>query len=106
MARLELCIQGVEPALSVRQFTIREAASEPFSISIVARSPRGDLALEEIVLRAGTLSIAKVTCARNSSMRSLLPSRQIHDLVSQQHVCQDPPRKAGFDSGDLTSHLI
>jgi len=57
MAALELWIEGVEPALSVRQFEIREGLSELFSISVLACSPRVDLDLDDIILKPASLSM-------------------------------------------------
>ena len=51
MATLDVWIDGLEPALSVRRFEVRESVSELFTISLVACSPRVDLDLDDLVLR-------------------------------------------------------
>src|SRR5689334_20890220 len=48
---LQLWIEGVEPALSVRRVSIREQLLDVFSLSIVACSPRQDLDLEAMLFR-------------------------------------------------------
>jgi type VI secretion system secreted protein VgrG len=58
MATLELLIDGVEPALSVRRFAVREGVSELFDVSVVACSPRADLDLDDVVLKPASFSIA------------------------------------------------
>jgi type VI secretion system secreted protein VgrG len=57
MATLDLWIDGIEPALSVRRFDVREALSEPFSISIIACSPRPDIDLDEVILKPASFAI-------------------------------------------------
>jgi type VI secretion system secreted protein VgrG len=57
MATLELWIEGVEPALSVRRFDIREGLSELFSIYVTACSPRADLDLDDIILKPASFSM-------------------------------------------------
>lgn len=57
MAALELWIEGVEPALSVRRFDIREGLSELFRISVTACSPRADLDLDDIILKPASFSM-------------------------------------------------
>src|SRR4051812_18411566 len=54
---LQLWIEGVEPALSVRQISLREQLSDLFSITIVARSPRWDLDLEAMIFRPARLTM-------------------------------------------------
>jgi type VI secretion system secreted protein VgrG len=58
MTTLELHIEGGSPVLSVRQFTIREGVSELFSVSVVARSPRPDLDLDEAIFKEASFCIA------------------------------------------------
>jgi type VI secretion system secreted protein VgrG len=58
MATLELCIEGIEPALSVRRFSVREGVSELFDVSVVACSPRADLDLDDVVLKPASFAIA------------------------------------------------
>jgi type VI secretion system secreted protein VgrG len=71
MATLELLIDGVEPALSVRRFEIRESASEVFTIAITACSPRVDLDLDDVILRPASFSIASGWAfVRNGGRRS------------------------------------
>src|SRR5438045_2256159 len=54
---LDLWIEGVEPALSVRQVSIREQISDLFSIAIIARSPRPDLDLEAMLFQPSSLTL-------------------------------------------------
>src|SRR5262245_46293937 len=54
---LQLWIEGVEPALSVRHISVREQLSDLFSVTILARSPRPDLDLEAMLFRPACLSI-------------------------------------------------
>src|SRR3954468_685750 len=56
---LDLWIEGVEPALSVRQISVREQLSDLFSIAIVARLPRADLDLEAMLFRPASLTIMR-----------------------------------------------
>jgi type VI secretion system secreted protein VgrG len=57
-ATLELQIEGIEPALSVRRFSIRDDVSDLFAVSIVARSSRPDLDLDEVIFKPASFSIA------------------------------------------------
>src|SRR5262245_24482211 len=56
-AALQLWIDGVEPALSVRHISVREQLSDLFSVTILARSPRPDLDVEAMLFRPACLSI-------------------------------------------------
>src|SRR4051812_7181142 len=56
---LHLWIEGVEPALSVRQVSVREQLSDLFSVTLAARSPRWDVDLEAMLFRPATLTIAR-----------------------------------------------
>ena len=49
MTILDLSFEGSESSLSVRRFTVHEAVSAPFAISVFARSPHSNLDLEAIV---------------------------------------------------------
>jgi type VI secretion system secreted protein VgrG len=57
MATLDLLIDGIEPALSVRRFDIRERIADLFTISIEARSPRPDIDLDDVVMMPASFSI-------------------------------------------------
>src|SRR5262249_21783662 len=49
MRMLDLAFHSGEDSLSVRRFSVREAVSTLFEVEIEARSPRDDLAFEELV---------------------------------------------------------
>ncbi len=57
MSRLELSFASKEDSLSVRRFAIREAMSDLFEVSVVARSPNDDIDLESIVGQPASLRI-------------------------------------------------
>ena len=58
MPVLELSFASGEASLSVRRFSVREAASALFTVSIWARSPNEDLDLGSIVGKPAGLRIA------------------------------------------------
>jgi len=58
MSILELHFASGEESLSVRRFTVEEALSAPFGVSILARSPSDAIDLETIVGRAASFRIA------------------------------------------------
>jgi len=65
MPILELTFESGEDSLSVRRFTVHEAVSSLFDVSIVARSPNEDIDLESIVGRAaGFLLVDQTLQAR------------------------------------------
>jgi type VI secretion system secreted protein VgrG len=57
MDRLELSFESGHKSLSVRRFSIREALSTPFEVSVFARSPLPDLDLEPFLSRGATLTL-------------------------------------------------
>ncbi len=65
MPILELSFESGEDSLSVRRFTVHEAVSSQFDVSIVARSPNEDIDLETIVGKAaGFLLVDQTLAAR------------------------------------------
>src|SRR5437016_5767082 len=58
MAQLELSFASGETSLSVRRFSVQEAISSLFTVSVWARSPTQDLDLESIVGKQASLKIA------------------------------------------------
>ncbi|NUQ78844.1 MAG: type VI secretion system tip protein VgrG [Polyangiaceae bacterium] len=57
MSALELWIEGLEPALSVRRFHVRERISNLFTVSIEALSPRCDIDFDDVVMRPASFSM-------------------------------------------------
>jgi type VI secretion system secreted protein VgrG len=49
MPRIELSFESGEDSLSVRRFSVREAVSQPFEVSVWARSPEPALDLDRLV---------------------------------------------------------
>jgi type VI secretion system secreted protein VgrG len=71
MAVLQLCIEGIEPALSVRRVSVREQLSGLFTLAIVARSPRPDLDLDAAIFQPATFAmVTGWAFARHGSQRS------------------------------------
>lgn len=57
MALLELSFASGETSLSVRRFSVHEAISSLFTVSVWARSPQQDLDLESIVGQQASLKL-------------------------------------------------
>lgn len=54
---LELTLTGADVSLAVHHFSVREAISEPFIVTIIARTQRPDLKLDAIVGKDASLRI-------------------------------------------------
>jgi type VI secretion system secreted protein VgrG len=64
MAELTLSFESGEDSLSVRRFSVRDALSSPFEVSVIARSPNDEIDLESIVgKKAGFLFMGGVMSA-------------------------------------------
>ena len=63
MPILELSFESGEDSLSVRRFTVHEAVSSQFDVSIVARSPNEDIDLDTIVGKAAGFLLVSQTLA-------------------------------------------
>ena len=57
MPTLELTFASGESTLSVRRFSVHEAISSLFTVSVVARSPSADVDLEALVGRPASLRV-------------------------------------------------
>ena len=58
MPEVSLWFEGGEDSLSVRRFTTREALSEPFAVTVWARSPSPDVDLERILGKPAALHVS------------------------------------------------
>lgn len=71
MAKLELAFESGDDSLSVRRFSVHEAMSEPFIVSILARSPNEDIDLESIVGRPASFRMTNGLAFAQAGAHSL-----------------------------------
>lgn len=96
MALLELSFESGDDSLSVRQFSVHEAMSGLFSVSVVARSPNDDIDFESIVGRKASLRIA------NGLRFALAGARAFHGICS--HFEQLQPESTGLSTYQI--HIV
>src|SRR4051812_13505791 len=94
---LDLWIEGVEPALSVRHVSIREQLSDLFSIAIIARSSRPDLDLETTLFQPLTPEIL----LRDEAERADAQRREGRKYVGEEDPGLSPDVGVSGLSGNL-----